>query len=489
MISVDISEKRGKPAAIGRALLVEVPVACPLRVEAEALFSCLRDFYRERDSACALFQKFASITNAGGTPQIVMVFQPTRVDSVENVGGDLVGRLRSAFERAGLQGQGSEPASEPGFRGGLLGFIAYDAHARAANPRLAFPALDAAKTPDLVTMVVDKFLVFDPSSGRLSLAQAAAPHSSVRAALLEEAAALASHIARHYSDFAIEFSDAELDYSAFDRMFGESGYRSAFRRIQEHLRAGDAYQIVLSQRYSRAFSGDGTRMFAALCKLNPMSSYVYYIDLKDGFGLFGTCGLCHIRRASERLSSVVFAGTRKRGKSEEEDAAIARELVENQKDRAEHLMLVDLERNDLAQLSRPGSLNLSSFLDVSRFGTTQYLTTRIGATVRPGLDDAALLVATGPRGVVSGVPKRRALEIISEAEPERRRFYTGTVFCADYAGNLDSAVVISSAGIVDETLHIQCGGGITIRSDEATEISELNAKAASLIRAWTMANA
>jgi anthranilate synthase component 1 len=488
MISAEIAERPGRPTTSAERALAEFVVACDPAVEPEALFACLRDFYRERGSDCALFQKFASITNGHGTPQSGMVFEPTWGEAVDCVGDDLVGSLRAAFNRAGLDRRDRTPQRDVGFRGGLLGFISYDAHARAANPRLSFPALDTATTPDLVTLLVDKFLVFDPARGRLSLMSAATSDGPGTSELAEEARMMSEYIAVHYNAFDIEFSNDPLDYSGFDRMFDEAGYRRAFRLIQQHLRAGDAYQVLLSQRFSRAFSADGTRMFAALCRLNPMSSYVYYIDLKDRFGLFGTCGLCHIRRTTEQLSSVVFAGTRGRGGNEEEDGAIARELATNHKDRAEHLMLVDLERNDLARLSRPGSLQLSSYLDVSRFGTTQYLTTRIQSALRADLDDAALLVSTGPRGVVSGVPKRRALEIISEAEPERRRFYTGTVFCADYGGNLDSAIVITSAGIVDRTLHIQCGGGITVRSDEATEIAELNAKATSLVRAWTVAH-
>ena len=223
-------------------------------------------------------------------------------------------------------------------------------------------------------------------------------------------------------------------------------------------------------------------MLAALARLNRDSSYVYFLELPP-FTLLSTCGLTQVRRLREEVCTVVLAGTRPRGRDREEDELIERELRASRKDRAEHVMLVDLERNDLSRVAQPGTLRVPALFDVVKYGYTQYQKSVVEIRLRDGTDNADLLVATGPRGVVTGVPKRRAMEIIASCEPERRAFYAGTVFCAQPDGSLDSCVVVTAALATHGRLFIQVGSGVTVLSEEGAELEELAAKSASLLQA------
>ncbi len=260
---------------------------------------------------------------------------------------------------------------------------------------------------------------------------------------------------------------------------GREGYMAAVTKIKRMLREGEAIQVVPSCRFSVPFKGDAFTLYRRMRRCNA-SPYMFFMDLPD-ITLFGSSPEVMVRCTEGKLQLSPIAGTRKRGADDLEDARLAAELREDPKERAEHVMLVDLGRNDLGRIARPGTVNVERLMEVERFSHVMHLTSRITARLRPELDALDVLAATFPAGTVSGAPKVRAMEIIAETENLPRGPYAGCIGWLgldDESVSLDTGITIRSMWVKDGQLHWQAGGGIVFDSDPEAEWNEVYNKSA-----------
>ncbi|MGD9564350.1 MAG: anthranilate synthase component I family protein [Pyrinomonadaceae bacterium] len=267
--------------------------------------------------------------------------------------------------------------------------------------------------------------------------------------------------------------------------FEKSEFENAVRTVKEYIAAGDAYQVVLSQCFSRPTSASPVAIYRAMRSLNP-SPYMFLIRMK-GRSIIGASPEMLVRCRERRLEYRPIAGTRPRGKTAEEDARLAEEMRADRKEVAEHLMLVDLGRNDLGRVAEYGSVSVSGLMSVEKYSHVQHLVTYLSANLKDGLDRFDALAACFPAGTVSGAPKVRAIEIISELEPTQRGIYSGAVGYFDYSGNMDTCIAIRTMVLENGIAKVQAGAGIVADSDPEAEFRETENKAAALLKAIELA--
>jgi anthranilate synthase component 1 len=258
-------------------------------------------------------------------------------------------------------------------------------------------------------------------------------------------------------------------------------YERAVEVAKEHIRAGDIFQVVLSQRFDIALEADPFDVYRVLRQINP-SPYMYYLKHED-ITIVGSSPEPMVQLRNGRVVSRPIAGTRKRGKDDEQDRKLAGELKENPKERAEHVMLVDLARNDVGRVAKFGSMNVDEFMSLERYSHVMHLTSQVSGTLREGLGPIDVLRATLPAGTVSGAPKVRAMEIIDALEPTKRGPYAGVVGYVDFSGNLDTAIAIRTMFVGSHGATLQAGAGIVADSVASEEDLECRNKAAALLAA------
>lgn len=263
-------------------------------------------------------------------------------------------------------------------------------------------------------------------------------------------------------------------------------YQEMVRRAQEHIRAGDIFQVVLSQRLCRPLTSSPFDLYRALRRLNP-SPYMFFLRCPGDLNLIGSSPEMFVRLRGDVAEQRPLAGTRRRGRTAEEDAAFAADLRSDAKERAEHVMLVDLARNDLGRVCRYGTVEVPLLLDIERFSHVQHLVSHVRGRLRPELDAIDLLAASLPAGTVSGAPKVRAMEIIDDLEPTRRGPYAGAVGYLDARGNADTCITIRTIVSHEGQAYVQAGAGIVADSEPASEYQETMNKAAALLSALDMA--
>jgi len=375
----------------------------------------------------------------------------------------------------------------PRFNGGLVGYFGYDT-VRYIEPRLAaFDKPDQIGCPDILLMVSEELLVFDNLAGTLQLIVHVDPETEH--ALETGQQRLDELVARlHDATPAYETGPAgtgNVKESDFVSGFTRSGFEAAVRRIKDYIIEGDAMQVVLSQRMSIAFRSAPLSLYRALRRLNP-SPYMYYLDLGD-FHIVGSSPeiLVHVEEGQVTVRPI--AGTRPRGQDSAEDVALERELLRDPKELAEHLMLIDLGRNDVGRVSDVGSVRLTEQMVIERYSHVMHIVSNVVGQLRPELTVMDVLRATFPAGTVSGAPKIRAMEIIDELEPVKRGVYAGAVGYLSWSGNMDTAIAIRTAVIKDGMLHIQAGAGIVADSVPANEWEETMNKGRAIFRAVAMA--
>jgi anthranilate synthase component 1 len=373
----------------------------------------------------------------------------------------------------------------PRFIGGLVGYFGYDT-IRYVEPKLArCPNPDPVDNPDILLLVSEDLVVFDNLAGRLyliTLVDPAVERAHARAqqrldqwvARLREGRSLYTYCP--YPDTGkIEFVSG----------FTQDGFENAVGRIKAYILAGDCMQVVLSQRLTAPFRAAPLDLYRALRGLNP-SPYMYFLNLGD----------CHIVGSSPeiltRLEDGVLtvrpiAGTRQRGATEEQDQALEAELLADPKELAEHLMLIDLGRNDVGRVSETGSVRLTEKMVVERYSHVMHIVSNVVGRLRSGLTAIDALRATFPAGTVSGAPKIRAMEIIDELEPVKRGIYAGAIGYLSWSGNMDTAIAIRTAVLKDGLLHVQAGAGIVADSVPEKEWEETMNKGRALFRAAALA--
>ncbi len=378
-----------------------------------------------------------------------------------------------------------EPAL-PRFSGGFVGYFGYDC-VRYFEPKLAATVKnDPLGTPDILLMLVDELVVFDAQRASLILIVHADPDD---AADLARARERLDRIEAQLADPAplprapLAGERRELP---FESCFGEEPFKRAVSRIQDYIAAGDCMQVVPSQRLTAPFKADPVQLYRALRRLNP-SPYLYCMDLGDHH-VVGSSPEILVRVEDGEVTVRPIAGTRKRGATAEDDQALAKELLADPKEIAEHLMLIDLGRNDVGRVSEIGSVRLTEKMVIERYSHVMHIVSNVTGRLKPGFDALDALAATFPAGTLSGAPKVRAMEIIDELEPVKRGIYGGAVGYLGWDGTMDTAIAIRTAVIKDGQLHVQAGAGIVADSDPQSEWDETMNKAAAMLRAAASVN-
>jgi len=371
----------------------------------------------------------------------------------------------------------------PRFCGGLVGYFGYDT-VRWIEPRLSAGWLkpDPIGCPDMLLLLSEELAVIDNLSGKLYLvvyADPARPRAwhDAQARLRELLGALRLPLSMPPEPLA---TDAEVTSN-----FGADAFREAVGRAIRYVREGDIMQVVLSQRLSRPFSGSPLTLYRALRSINP-SPYMFYLDFGD-FQVVGASPEILVRLERGAVTVRPIAGTRPRGATREKDIELERELLADPKERAEHVMLVDLGRNDVGRVAATGSVRLTEKMTVERYSHVMHIVSNVEGKLREGLDSLDVLRAAFPAGTVSGAPKVRAMEIIDELEPDKRGLYAGAAGYLGFNGDMDLAIAIRTALVKAGRMHVQAGAGIVADSVPESEWQETRAKARAVLRAAEIA--
>ena len=371
----------------------------------------------------------------------------------------------------------------PRFTGGLVGYFGYDT-VRYIEPRLkkSVPP-DALGTPDILLMVSDEVVIFDNLLGKLILVvheDASEPNAwNLAQARLDE---LEAKLAEPLPELPpLNMQGSGLQESAFVSSFGEQNFKQAVNKIKDYVLAGDVMQVVPSQRLSMDFDAEPLNLYRALRCLNP-SPYLYFLDMDD-FQIAGSSPEILARLEDGEVTVRPIAGTRRRGHTPEEDRALEADMLADPKEIAEHLMLIDLGRNDVGRVAQTGTVKLTEKMSVERYSHVMHIISNVTAQVIPGTTAIDVLRATLPAGTLSGAPKIRAMEIIDELEPVKRGVYGGAVGYIGWNGNMDTAIAIRTAVIKDGKLYVQAGAGIVADSVPELEWKETMNKARAIFRA------
>ncbi|MBL4606364.1 MAG: anthranilate synthase component I [Pseudomonadales bacterium] len=386
-----------------------------------------------------------------------------------------------------FQGQFKVPeiAGLPKFNGGLVGYFAYDA-VRYAEPRLGLAKNpDDIGTPDILLMVSDDLVVFDNLNGSLFVLTHVNPDDANAYEKGQQRLDQLLEQIRQPLPAEDITKYPKISEADFKSGFEKENYQTAVKRIKEYILAGDVMQVVLAQRMSVPFEASPLNLYRALRHLNP-SPYLYYLNL-ESFHIVGSSPEILARSEDNIITVRPLAGTRKRGKTPEEDKELEKELLADPKEIAEHLMLIDLGRNDIGRVAEIGSVVLSDQMSVERYSHVMHIVSNVQGRLSKGKSPMDTLKATLPAGTLSGAPKIRAMEIIDELEPVKRGIYGGAVGYLSWHGNMDTAIAIRTAVIKDKTLHIQAGAGIVADSIPEMEWEETMNKGRAIFRAAELA--
>jgi anthranilate synthase component I len=381
----------------------------------------------------------------------------------------------------------------PPFTGGAVGMIGYDSVRLLED--LPSPPPDDLDTPDALWAFYDTVAAFDHVTHRLALIATAFidPGDDAPSAYAGAQERLDELERSLHGGPAMGQGDVALNPGATVSTHDRAAFTGIVERAKQYITEGDIFQVVLSQRFSVPFEGDAFLLYRALRQANP-SPYLFFLDFEDGLGralvLCGSSPESLVRVREGRAEVLPIAGTRPRGASSGQDEDLAADLVADEKEQAEHLMLVDLGRNDLGRSCRPGSVRVDRFADVERFARVMHLVSSVSGDVREDREGLDVVAACFPAGTVTGAPKVRAMEIIDELEPVRRGVYAGAVGYVDFSGNTDTCITIRTMLIrrdspqsPDGTIYVQAGAGIVADSDPDLEFTETQNKAHALFDA------
>ncbi len=377
----------------------------------------------------------------------------------------------------------------PRFTGGAVGFLAYDV-IRHFEPRVQIPAPDPQGLPEALFMFVDTLLVFDHLKHTIKVVSHCRLDGDIEQSYRQACwriDELVKRLGQSLSAAPYPMSAPEFIGEAPGSSVGRERYIEMVKKVKEYVVAGDVIQTVPSQRLSRRTSAHPFSIYRALRMVNP-SPYMYYLQMGDAH-IVGASPEMLVRVEDGMVETHPIAGTLPRGRTPEEDDAIARELLNDEKERAEHVMLVDLGRNDIGRVSQPGTVTVKDFMIVERYSHVMHLVSRVEGKLKPGMSAYDALRACFPAGTLSGAPKIRAMEIISELEPDRRGPYGGAVGYFDFSGNMDTAITIRTMVMKDGVAHVQAGGGVVYDSVPEREYQETLNKARAVMQAIDRAEA
>ncbi len=419
----------------------------------------------------SVFWDKTTITERNGETKVV----PTPADPL-----DIIEEEMSRYRPVRLPGM-------PRFMGGAVGYLAYE-YIHAVEPSVPLAKKDPLKMPVLHFMVTDTIVIFDRARQTLRLLRNAHIEGGDREAAYDEAVegieALYQSLQEERSLTPIPLQDSG-EITVPEGNMGQECFEEMVTRTKEYIRAGDAFQVVGSQRFERKFDQPPLDLYRALRTVNP-SPYMFLYETED-FSLVGASPEVHVRLTDGLAETRPLAGTRPRGKTVEEDLAHERHLLADEKECAEHLMLVDLSRNDLGRVCDYGSVVVPEFMGIERYSHVMHIVSQVEGRMNADKNAYDLMRATFPAGTVSGAPKIRAMQIIEELEGEQRGPYAGAMVYFSYDGNLDSCIAIRTALVKKNRLFIQSGAGLVADSQPKTEYEESINKATGMLKAVKLA--
>jgi len=371
----------------------------------------------------------------------------------------------------------------PRFCGGAVGYLSYETITRFEN--LPSPSKDSLGLPESLFMFVDTMLVFDHVTHKIKVLSYVRLDGNIEEAYQKAVNKINELIERLRQPIS---TNEPLRFSHQKRKPHETCFTTPkdefltnVTKIKEYITDGEAIQVVLSQRLSRKTGASPFEIYRALRTINP-SPYMFFLDFND-FQIIGASPEILVRVEGNEVMTRPLAGTRPRGKTPEEDLQMEHELRGDEKERAEHIMLVDLGRNDIGRVSQPGTVKVSDLMDIERYSHVMHLVTHVQGSLQKNKTPYDALRACFPAGTVTGAPKIRAMEIISELEPEKRGPYAGASGYFSFSGNMDMAIAIRTMVMKDSTAYLQAGCGIVYDSDPETEYIESMNKARALLKA------
>ncbi|HXN86384.1 MAG TPA: anthranilate synthase component I [Candidatus Binataceae bacterium] len=464
---------------------LETPVSAFLKV-ARGDYSFLLESVRGGE-------KWGRYTFLGSEPSKVIRARGDRIDIIRPGAGTQSRTTSNAFEELRTEMKrykAPEIAGLPRFFGGTVGFLAYEI-VRCFEPRIPARAHDDLGTPDLLMMFTDTVIMFDNVRQTLrvivnvSVSDFASPREAFESAerkIVETIERLSGPvIAPRLEGKPFSFAQPVAVTSNTNR----EGYMTMVSRAKEYITAGDIIQVVPSQRFEAPLEVHPFNIYRSLRTINP-SPYMYYLRLGD-HTIVGASPEVMVRVEGREVTLRPIAGTRPRGSSEDEDRDLETELLADPKERAEHIMLVDLGRNDVGRVAKIGSVKVTELMAVERYYSVMHIVSNVTGILRDECDAFDAFAATFPQGTVSGAPKIRAMEIIDELESVRRGLYAGAVGYFSYTGNTDTAIALRTLLIKNNRVYIQAGGGVVADSDPGAEFDESVNKARAMIRALNAA--
>jgi anthranilate synthase component 1 len=387
---------------------------------------------------------------------------------------DYISEYQSRFKVAPLP-------NLPRFTGGLAGYFGYDT-VRYIEPRLAkVHKKDTLGTPDILLMLTEQLVVIDNLSGKLTFIVYANPAQDDAYELARER--LRELVGMMRLPVHIPHAPAMHGGEAKSE-FGETAFKDAVVKAKQYIFDGDIMQVVLAQRMAQPFPASPLSLYRALRSVNP-SPYMFYYDMGDHH-VVGASPEILVRLEGDVVTVRPIAGTRPRGKTQQQDADLAKELLADPKELAEHLMLIDLGRNDIGRVAQNGTVKLTEKMIIERYSHVMHIVSNVEAELKPGLNAMDVLKATFPAGTVSGAAKVRAMEIIDELEPSKRGIYAGAVGYLGFNGDMDLAIALRTALVKDNMLYVQAGAGIVADSVPDSEWMETQNKARAVLRAAEM---
>ncbi|PPC93744.1 MAG: anthranilate synthase component I [Methylotenera sp.] len=404
--------------------------------------------------------------------KVEVIVQDTVIESADNINPlDFVKDYQSRFKTPPYQGL-------PRFTGGLAGYFGYET-VRYIEKRLADTVKpDAIDTPDVLLMVSEELAVVDNLSGKLYFIVYADPS---QANAFDNAKQRLNDLLKMLRKSVTIPTSVAMAKTPASSEFGEANFKAAVKRAQQYILDGDIMQVVLSQRMSQAFSAPPLSLYRALRSLNP-SPYMFYYDMGDHH-VVGASPEILVRLENGTVTARPIAGTRPRGKTREQDIALSVELLADPKERAEHVQLMDLGRNDVGRVAVTGSVKVTDNMMIERYSHVMHIVSNVEGKLKPGMDAVDVIKATFPAGTVSGAPKVRAMEIIDELEPSKRGIYAGAVGYLGFNGDMDVAIAIRTGVIKNNRLYVQAGAGIVADSVPQSEWEETQNKARAVLRA------
>lgn len=376
-----------------------------------------------------------------------------------------------------------DPALPP-FCGGAVGYLGYDC-VRWFEPSIPAPLKDELGIPDMFFLVTESVIIFDHRRRRIKILA----NAFIKGAEVDAAYDLASARISKILDllkrplaFAPIFTESNPSQASVSSNTTLEEYHSMVKRAQDYIHAGDIFQIVPSQRFETDFSGDALDLYRSLRFVNP-SPYMFCLRCPGGYSLVGSSPEVHVRLTNRLVEIRPIAGTRRRGETPEEDAANAEDLLADPKERAEHLMLVDLARNDVGRIAEFASVKVSDFMTIERYSHVMHIVSHVSGQLAAGRSAYDVMRATFPAGTVSGSPKVRAMQIINELEKSKRCSYAGAVGYFGFDGNLDSCIALRTVLLKGGRAYVQSGGGVVADSTPEGEYQETVNKAMAAMRA------